>query len=90
MTDKTQWPEHGIVAEQRRRIEVLEANLASQAECGQGWMDAYYAQTSRLIRAESALKDIVVFIKNPRKDLERRAREALADNLRSVEEQNNA
>jgi hypothetical protein len=60
-------------------MENTEQQLAAAMECSDGWMSAYYRQTSRLLRAESALRDIVVFIKNPRKDLEKMAREALEE-----------
>lgn len=37
----------------------LRATLASVIESSDGWMQAYYRQTSRLLRAESALRDVI-------------------------------
>ena len=39
--------------------EALQRQLASMAETSDGWMQAYYRQTSRLLAAEATLRDIV-------------------------------
>lgn len=59
--------------------QTIEQKLAAVSECSDGWMSAYYRQTARLLRAESALRDISCFIKNPRKELKKLAEDALEE-----------
>jgi hypothetical protein len=39
--------------------DALITQLAHTIETSDGWMSAYYRQTSRLLRAESALRDVI-------------------------------
>jgi hypothetical protein len=62
-------------------MENTEQQLVSARECADGWMSAYYRQTSRLLRAESALRDVIQLTEN-----EGTAKEVIAVATTALEE----